>query len=80
MHALDVVGQGAFLGDFLDEGFHLLALAHHLELHGAVGQILHGATDFEAFGKILGGVAEADALNAALENHTAGNHGAEDAL
>lgn len=65
---LDVVGDGGFDGDFVEEGIDFLAFAHDQEFDGALGEVADGADDVEAFGEVFGGVAEADALDTAFED------------
>ncbi len=69
----DMVCDGRFHGDFADEGVELVGLAHDLEFDAAVGQVFHPAADVESAGQVVDGVAEPDALDAALEDDAFGD-------
>ena len=62
----DVVGEFAVFFDFGEEGVEFVGVVgHDIEFDAAVGEIADGAGDVEAGGDSAGGVAEADALDAA---------------
>lgn len=74
MHALDVVGHGAFFSDLIDEALNLRSFATDFHFHGAVGHVANRSNDVEPFGKILAGIAESDTLDPAFENNPTSAH------
>ncbi len=75
MHALDVVGHRAFLGDFVDEAFDFGRLTPHFHFHGAIGHVADRPNHFESLGEILAGIAETDSLDSAFKNYASCAHG-----
>ncbi len=70
-HVFDVVGEGGFLAELVEEGVDFIALSLELEFDGAVGEVFDPSGDVESAGELFGGVAEPDALDAALKDNPA---------
>ncbi len=79
VHALDVVGKGASSAISLMKSSTSSASPMTSSLDGAVGKVADGADHLEAVGEVLAGVAEADSLDPAVENHASCDHGRKDA-
>ena len=72
--AADVAGEDAVFFEVFEEVCDVVFLAFDLEFDAAIGEVFDPAGDVEAHGDLLGGVAEADALDAAFVEDLFGGH------